>query len=70
VFFIPMVLLLVPKFGIEGAATAWLLSAALRVIAVYCCFPLVLRIPPPWPILKKADLIEVAAKIRYISQAS
>lgn len=62
--FVPTVLLLVPRFGLEGAALAWLASSVSRFAAIYLSFPLMLQTSPPWPIPRKADLTEVFARLR------
>jgi O-antigen/teichoic acid export membrane protein len=50
---IPLLMWLVPRYGLEGAGMALLLSTSARLIFVYACFPVVLKTSPPrlwmWP---------------------
>ena len=61
--YIPLAFVLVPLYGLDGAAVAWLGSSMLRLVSIFCCFPLVLRVSPPWPILRRSDLVELKTKI-------
>jgi enterobacterial common antigen flippase len=61
--YVPLAFVLVPLYGLDGAAVAWLGSSVLRLASIFCCFPLVLRVSPPWPILRKSDLVELKTKI-------
>jgi O-antigen/teichoic acid export membrane protein len=63
VAYIPLAFVLVPLYGLEGAAVAWLGGSALRLVSIFCCFPLVLHVSPPWPILRRSDLLELRTKI-------
>jgi len=67
--YIPLAFVLVPLYGLEGAAVALLGSSALRLVSIFCCFPLVLRVSPPWPILRKSDLAELKTKISWRRRA-
>jgi len=62
--FVPLVLLLVPRLGAEGAALAWLSSSVVRVAAISLAFPLVLGTSPFWPVPGRADLAAVLARLR------
>jgi O-antigen/teichoic acid export membrane protein len=61
--YIPLVFVLAPLYGLNGAAFAWLASSVLRLVSIFCCFPLVLNARPPWPILQRLDIAELRAKI-------
>jgi O-antigen/teichoic acid export membrane protein len=61
--YVPLAMVLVPLYGLDGAAVAWLASSMLRLASIFCCFPLVLRASPPWPILRRSDLAELKTKI-------
>ncbi len=61
--YLPLALFLVPAFGLDGAALAWLASTALRLISIFCCFPLVLGIRPPWPFPGWMDVVQIKAKL-------
>lgn len=49
-------LILVPVFGISGAALAILISTIVRVGCLLLCFPLVLQVSPPRLVLRGKDL--------------
>src|SRR5262245_4948224 len=61
--YIPLAFVLVPHYGLNGAAVAWLASSVLRLVSIFCCFPLVLNARPPWPIPRRSDIAELRAKI-------
>ncbi len=44
---VPLMLLLIPRFGIAGAAISLLLSTCVRFVFLYASFPLFLKIAPP-----------------------
>lgn len=52
---IPIMLLLVPRWGIAGAALALLVSTCARFILLMVSFPLVLKVPAPSLIPQKKD---------------
>lgn len=45
--FIPLLLVLVPRFGVIGAGGALLVATALRFLLMLCCFPFILSSRPP-----------------------
>jgi hypothetical protein len=49
-------LLLVPAFGLTGAAFAVLVSTIVRLAFLLLCFPLVLQVSPPSPLLRGKDV--------------
>ena len=49
-------LLLVPAFGLTGAAFAVLISTIVRLAFLLLCFPLVLQVSPPSPLLRGKDV--------------
>ena len=53
---VPLMLILVPRWGTEGAAVSLLLSTIVRFVAVMLCFPIVLKTAPPSILVRKADL--------------
>jgi O-antigen/teichoic acid export membrane protein len=59
---VPLLLVLVPRYGPEGAGLALLISALLRLIFLLASFPLVLkmRVPRVWP--TRADLVGIAER--------
>lgn len=52
---IPLMLLLIPTYGILGAGLSLLGSSALRLIFVMICFPVFLQVPPPSLIVNRQD---------------
>jgi len=56
---IPLLSLLVPRFGITGAAWALFISTSIRMVLLLSSFPTVLKVPVPriWPIW--GDLVEL-----------
>lgn len=59
---IPLLLVMVPRYGLEGAGLAILIPTAVRFVLVLLSFPLILKVRPPrfWP--KYADLRELFSK--------
>jgi O-antigen/teichoic acid export membrane protein len=51
-----LMLLLIPQYGIAGAAWALLASATARFLCLLVCFRLVLKVAPPSLILTREDL--------------
>jgi O-antigen/teichoic acid export membrane protein len=56
---LPLLLVLVPQYGLIGAGTALLISTAIRLVFVVASFPIVLKVRPPrlWP--TRADLAAI-----------
>jgi O-antigen/teichoic acid export membrane protein len=67
---IPLMLFLVPRLGVEGAATALLLSTTARLIAVMWSFQGVLKLPCPRIIAGRHDLRLIAQGLKSIRTAS
>lgn len=53
---IPLLAILVPKYGLTGAGIALLISAVIRFAAVLACFPLLLNEKPPSLLLTADDV--------------
>jgi O-antigen/teichoic acid export membrane protein len=68
---VPLMLILVPRYGILGAGIALLLSTASRFLLVLASFPLFLRIPIPRLVPNRADLTyitqSVSKKVNFLS---
>jgi O-antigen/teichoic acid export membrane protein len=60
---IPLMMLLVPRLGIEGAALSLLISTCVRFLFVMASFPYFLKMPCPRLVLKGDDLRFMAAKV-------
>lgn len=61
---IPLLLLLVPRFGVEGAATALFLSTVVRLLAVVWSFRALLNLPCPAIIADRRDLSSIAHALK------
>lgn len=53
---VPLMLVLIPRWGITGAACALLVSTCVRFLFIYMSFRLVLKIPAPSLSLKREDV--------------
>ncbi len=51
----PLMLFLIPLYGMEGAGLALLLSSIVRLIFILVCYPLVLKVKLPGLMLQKED---------------
>jgi len=60
---IPLMLFLVPRYGIMGAAMSLLISTIARLIFVLCSFPLLLKLPVPRLSLNREDLQSLLALV-------
>jgi len=58
---IPLMLVLIPRLGLIGAAVSLLLSTSLRLVAVLACFPLLLQRRVP-------SLLPGAEDVRYVRE--
>jgi antigen flippase len=58
---VPLLLVLVPRYGLEGVGSALLISATVRFVIVLASFPLILKVRVPRLILTSADLAAIAA---------
>ncbi|HEY1464857.1 MAG TPA: oligosaccharide flippase family protein [Terriglobales bacterium] len=61
---IPLLSVLVPRYGITGAAWALFTSTSIRMVLLLCSFPIVLKVPFPriWPVWD--DLMELVGYAR------
>jgi O-antigen/teichoic acid export membrane protein len=66
---IPLMLVLIPRFGVAGAGAALLISTTLRLILVIASFPIVLKMPVPAVLPRIDDLIYMTrAAFRILAQ--
>jgi len=61
---VPLMLTLIPRFGLKGAALALLCSGVLRMTLLMASYPVVLKRSPPNLILRPADVRYVIAMLR------
>ena len=61
---IPLMVVLIPRLGIDGAALSLLISTCLRFVFLYISFPLILRVPTPNLIPRRKDLALLTASLR------
>ncbi len=53
---IPLMLVLIPRYGLVGAGIALLVSTSTRFFLVMSCYPLILKVPPPSLIVNLDDI--------------
>ncbi len=68
-FSIPMMLLLIPRWGIAGAACALLASTCARLILIFVSFRLVLKVAAPSLVPQREDFAMLAGALRRITAA-
>jgi O-antigen/teichoic acid export membrane protein len=56
---VPCMLVLIPRYGIVGAAVAMLISASMKLVFVQCSFSVVLGVRPPSLLLTSLDFVEL-----------
>ncbi|MDQ0890884.1 O-antigen/teichoic acid export membrane protein [Paenibacillus sp. V4I9] len=61
---IPLLFVLVPKFGLIGAGYAMLISSVIRLIFILSNYPITLKVPLPQPFLTRADVHWLKEKLR------
>lgn len=66
---IPLMVLMIPRLGLIGAALSLLISTALRLAVIMLCFPLLLRRAVPSLIPTRDDLRFVLARLGESSRA-
>jgi len=59
---VPLMLLLIPRLGLTGAALSLLGSTSIRLVIALLCFPVILKVPAP-------SLLATGSDIRYLSDA-
>jgi enterobacterial common antigen flippase len=52
----PCMYLLIPKYGLNGAAAALLISTSVRLVFVLASFPFILKVSPPSFFIQKEDI--------------
>jgi O-antigen/teichoic acid export membrane protein len=63
---LPLLLILVPRYGLEGAGLALLGSSAARLVFVIVSFPLILKVRPPRLWLGRNDLAPIVERARVM----
>lgn len=66
---LPMMLLLIPRWGIQGAAVALLTSTCARFIFIYVGFRLVLKVPAPSLLPRKEDFFILMSALKRVTGA-
>ncbi len=59
-----LLLVLVPRYGLEGVGLALLISATMRLVIVLASFPLILKVRVPRLLLTSADLAAIVAAVQ------
>jgi enterobacterial common antigen flippase len=53
---VPLMLVLIPLYGLTGAGLALLGSTGARLLFILMCFPLVLKVSPPSLLITRQDI--------------
>jgi antigen flippase len=61
---VPFMLVLIPRFGLSGAALALLLSSTCRLGLVLACYPMILKTRPPSLIITGHDITFLLKRLR------
>jgi antigen flippase len=61
---VPLMLVLIPRFGLLGAGMALMLSTVVRLVLVILSFPWLLGIAPPGLLLTRADIESLRRRLR------
>jgi antigen flippase len=64
---IPLLLILIPRFGLSGAALALLVSSTCRLAAVMACHPILLKTKLPNLIVTRGDIVFLLSKVKHAS---
>lgn len=67
---VPLMLVLIPRLGLAGAALSLLASTTVRLAIAVACYPLLLKVPAPNLIVTLADVRYLAAALRGRRQAA
>ena len=65
---VPLMFILIPLYGLEGAGLALLCSSTVRLILIYVSYSLILKVSPPSLILNRDDLDFVWQQLRAKQQ--
>lgn len=63
---VPMMLVLIPRYELQGAAIALFLSTIVRLIFVLISYQLVLKVRPPSLLITLEDLAFIRAKVKFV----
>lgn len=66
---IPLMLLLIPRLGLEGVGLALLVSTLVRLIVIILCYPMALKVNSPKLMPRKKDLIFLINAFKSQSKA-
>jgi antigen flippase len=61
---IPLMLVLIPRFGLSGAAVSLLISTMSRLAMTIACYPIVLKSAVPNLIVTRADIVYLMSRFR------
>lgn len=61
---IPFMLVLIPRFGLSGAAFALLISSSCRLMTVMACYPIILKSKPPSLLITADDFTFLIKRLR------
>ena len=66
---IPLMLVLIPRFSVEGAAGALLISTSVRLAFVLVSFQRVLKVECPRIVARRADVVTMFASLKALRQS-
>ncbi len=66
---VPLMFVLIPRFGLTGAAVAVVISNAVRLVLVMASYPLVLRHAVPSIFLTRRDVRDISGRLRRVTSA-
>jgi len=65
---IPLMLILIPRLGLTGAALALLISTCARLTFVLASFPVMLKLPVPDLLVRREDIAKISQQVgRWLS---
>jgi O-antigen/teichoic acid export membrane protein len=60
---LPLMLILIPEYGLVGAGLSLLISTSIRLYFILACFPLILNVPPPNLLISVRDFNFIKRKV-------
>ncbi|HEY0786651.1 MAG TPA: oligosaccharide flippase family protein [Acidobacteriaceae bacterium] len=66
-FSIPLLLLLIPRFGLVGASSALLIASFLRLLLTLASFPVLLRVGVPRLVPVKQDFVQLHGQLQRLT---
>lgn len=64
---VPLLYLLIPRYGVRGAGCALMLATSLRFIFIMANFPYRLKVRPPSLLIRKREVMLLASRLHLVS---